>query len=156
MFYHINLYFPPRHLIRRLTLGNAAGIFKDNLVPFGANAAGICPKRPSTSCPPSPQGEGIVLPAWGGLLMLLLFWKIFILNIFFDIFFHFNSLFCFQRPKILFVEDSFFTLFLCFCSKKRSFGNEMRNEIFLEKRSRKQLFFWDNTRKNCCVTAFFL
>ena len=38
---------PSRHLIRRLTLGNAVGIFKDNLVPFGANAEGIRPKRPS-------------------------------------------------------------------------------------------------------------
>ena len=85
----------------------------------------------------------------------LLFWKIFILNILLGYFFHFNSLFRFQRPKILFVEDSFFTLFLCFCSKKRSFGNELRNEIFLEKRGRKQLFFWDNTRENCCATAFF-
>ena len=47
LFYLVNLYFPPRHLIRRLTLGNAAGIFKDNLVPFGANAEGIRPKRPS-------------------------------------------------------------------------------------------------------------
>ena len=59
LFYLVNLYFPPRHLIRRLTLGNAAGIFKDNLVPFGANAEGICPKRPSAPRPPSPQGEGM-------------------------------------------------------------------------------------------------
>mgnify|MGYP004678606205 CR=1 FL=1 len=59
LFYDLNYASPSRHLIRRLTLGNAAGIFKDNLVPFGANAEGICPKRSNTSCPPSPQGEGI-------------------------------------------------------------------------------------------------
>ena len=59
-FFHTNYTLPPRHLIRRLTLGNAAGIFKDNLVPFGANAEGICPKRPSAPRPPSPQGEGIL------------------------------------------------------------------------------------------------
>ena len=59
-FYHTIYELPPRHLIRRLTLGNATGIFKDNLVPFGANAEGICPKRPSASRPPSPQGEGIL------------------------------------------------------------------------------------------------
>ena len=59
LFYDLNYASPSRHLIRRLTLGNAAGIFKDNLVPFGANAKGICPKRSNTSCPPSPQGEGI-------------------------------------------------------------------------------------------------
>ena len=57
--------FSSRHLIRRLTLGNAAGIFKDNLVPFGANAAGIRPKRPSTSWPPSPQrGRQFCLFEW--------------------------------------------------------------------------------------------
>ena len=57
--YLTNYATPPRHLIRRLTLGNATGIFKDNLVPFGANAEGLCPKRPSASRPPSPQGEGM-------------------------------------------------------------------------------------------------
>ena len=60
LFYLVNLYFPPRHLIRRLTLGNAAGIFKDNLVPFGANAEGICPKRPLQAVPLRLKGEGIV------------------------------------------------------------------------------------------------
>ena len=74
----------------------------------------------------------------------------------FGIFFSFQFFISFSKTENFSCGRFFFvTLFRCFCSKKRSFGNEMRNEIFLEKRGRKQLFFWDNTRENCCATAFF-
>ena len=80
LFFVWRFVFLSRRLIRRLTLGNAAGIFKDNLVPFGANAEGICPKRSRTLCPPSPQGEGIVLPAWDGFSVVYSFCFFFFLS----------------------------------------------------------------------------